>query len=271
LGAVLGKALPWLVAVVVLAAGGVGVTVWAMRQPVSSTVSVSALDSTELGRGIAGLGLMGNAAPPDPAGPAGAAAGAGGPAGATSLAAWVARAAAATGIPARALQAYAQADLRLAAEHPGCHLNWTTLAGIGSVESNHGRHGGTSLGPDGRAAPPIVGPPLDGSGGNKAIRDTDGGVLDGDRLWDRAVGPMQFIPSTWAHWGVRANGDGGAPDPENIDDATLAAARYLCAGERDMTTGAGWWQAVLSYNNTTGYAQLVYRAAERYSQASLHI
>jgi membrane-bound lytic murein transglycosylase B len=182
---------------------------------------------------------------------------------------WAARTASATGIPARALQAYAQAYLRMAAEQPACHLTWSTLAGIGSVESNHGRHGGATVAADGRASPPIVGPPLDGSNGNKAIRDTDGGAFDGDRVWDRAVGPMQFIPSTWAHWGVRASGDGARPDPQNIDDATLAAARYLCAGGRDLGSGAGWWQAVLSYNNTTEYAQLVYAAAARYAQASL--
>jgi membrane-bound lytic murein transglycosylase B len=175
----------------------------------------------------------------------------------------------ATGIPARALQAYAQADLRMADEHPGCHLNWSTLAGIGSVESDHGRHGGASVAPDGRTMPPIIGPPLDGSNGNKAIRDTDGGALDGDRVWDRAVGPMQFIPSTWARWGVRASGDGARPDPQNIDDAALAAARYLCASGRDLGSGTGWWQAVLSYNNTAEYAQLVYATAQRYGQASL--
>jgi membrane-bound lytic murein transglycosylase B len=258
---------PWFVAVIVLVTGGVGATVWAMRQPVSSTVSVVPLDS--MPPAPAGAGLFGDAAPPGHAEPAATAAA--GPAGVTTLAAWVTRIAGATGIPARALQAYAQADLRLGAERPGCHLNWTTLAGIGSVESNHGRHGGASVTQDGRAIPPIFGPPLDGSAGNKAIKDTDGGALDGDRVWDRAVGPLQFIPSTWAHWGVRASGDGAAPDPQNIDDAALAAARYLCAGGRDLTTGTGWWQAVLSYNNTTEYGQLVYGAAQRYSQAASQV
>lgn len=267
----LAKVVPWLVAVVVLAAGGVGVTVWAVHQPVSSTVSVAPLDS--MPAAPAGVGLTGDAAPPgqvEPSGAATAGVATAGVAGPAALASWVTRIAAATGIPDRALQAYAQADLRLATEHPGCHLNWTTLAGIGSVESNHGRHAGASVAQNGRVTPPILGPPLDGSGGNKAIRDTDGGALDGDRVWDRAVGPMQFIPSTWARWGVRASGDGAAPDPQNIDDATLAAARYLCAGGQDLTTGTGWWQAVLSYNNTTEYGQLVFGAAQRYSQASLH-
>lgn len=255
---------PWLVVVLLAAAGVGGVTVWAVTHPVSVSVSVSSESLPP---------------PPTDAGPApvplgshgadGTAASGGSVAGGGQVVGWAARMAPATGIPARPLQAYAQADLRMAAEHPGCHLNWSTLAAIGSVESDHGRHGGASVAVDGRTTPSIVGPPLDGSNGNKAIRDTDGGALDGDRVWDRAVGPMQFIPSTWARWGVRASGDGARPDPQNIDDATLAAARYLCASGRDLGSGTGWWQAVLSYNNTTEYAQLVYATAQRYGQASL--
>ena len=253
----------WLVFLLLAAAGLTG-TVWAVGHNASSTVSVS-VDQLS---GPTGTGLV---SPPAAAGDVDTAtAGPGGPVAATSqVAGWAARMASATGIPSRAMLAYGQAELVMAAEHRACHLSWSILAGIGSVESNHGRHGGASVGQDGRAAPPIVGPPLDGSGGNMAIRDTDGGALDGDRAWDRAVGPMQFIPTTWARWGVRASGDGAPPDPQNIDDAALAAARYLCASGRDLASGTGWWQAVLSYNHTTEYAQSVFNAAQRYAQASL--
>jgi hypothetical protein len=262
----------WLALVALLVLGIGGVTAWHVAYPGSGTVSVTPDALSADGAGLDGTGLDGTGPdrvfmPPDPA-PNGVAAG-GEPTGGSRLAGWAARFASATGIPARPLQAYAEAEIVLAGQRPGCHLSWSTLAGIGSVESNHGRHGGASVGADGRTTPPIFGPPLDGSGGNRAIRDTDGGTLDGDRVWDRAVGPMQFIPSTWDHWGVRASGDGTAPDPQNIDDAALAAARYLCAGGQDLSSGTGWWRAVLSYNHTTGYAQLVYAAAVRYGQASM--
>ncbi len=54
------------------------------------------------------------------------------------------------------------------------------LAGIGKVESDHGRHGGSSVGPDGIIRPPIIGIPLDARPGVTLIRDTDNGRLDGD-------------------------------------------------------------------------------------------
>ncbi|WP_447005587.1 lytic transglycosylase domain-containing protein [Saccharothrix isguenensis] len=172
-------------------------------------------------------------------------------------------------VPARALRAYAVADLMMRAEDPACRISWATLAGIGRIESHHGTIGGRELGEEGRPSRPIVGIPLDGSPGVKAIADSDGGVLDGDTTWDRAVGPMQFIPTTWARYAVRANGDGRNPDPQNIDDAALAAARYLCSGGRDLGTGAGWWSAVLDYNNSTEYGQNVYSGADAYARASL--
>ncbi|WP_238412246.1 lytic transglycosylase domain-containing protein [Saccharothrix deserti] len=185
------------------------------------------------------------------------------------LTAWAAALAEKTDIPPRALRAYAIADLLMRAQKPACRVSWATLAGIGRVESRHGTIGGRSLGEDGRPSRPITGVPLDGSPGVKAIPDSDGGTLDGDTTWDRAVGPMQFIPTTWARYAVRANGDGQAPDPHNIDDAALTAARYLCSGTRDLATGAGWWAAVLDYNNSTEYGQNVFSGADAYARASL--
>ena len=96
------------------------------------------------------------------------------------------------------------------------------------------------------------------------IRDTDGGRLDGDRVYDRAVGPMQFIPSTWAGWGVDANQD-GVKDPFNIFDAAAAAADYLCAAGRNLRTYAGQQRAVRSYNNSDSYISMVLRLEREYA------
>jgi membrane-bound lytic murein transglycosylase B len=171
-------------------------------------------------------------------------------------------------IPVVALQAYAYAQVRAARTDPGCKLSWTLLAGIGRIESDHGRYAGARLLADGTSRPPIVGVPLDGAPGLMTIADTDGGRLDGDTRYDRAVGPMQFIPSTWARSGADGDGD-GRKNPFDIDDATAAAAGYLCAGGRDLTTSRGWTQAVLSYNRTAAYVRSVYAYADGYARQSL--
>jgi membrane-bound lytic murein transglycosylase B len=172
----------------------------------------------------------------------------------------------ATGIPNRALTAYVAAAQRVGQDVPRCRIAWNTLAGIGSSESSHGAFGGATLGADGRATPLVIGVPLDGTGGNRAIDDTDGGDLDGDTRWDRAVGPMQFIPSTWVTWGADGDGD-GRRDPHDIDDAALAAALYLCDAGDDLSASAGWTQAVLTYNASGAYARKVARTAAAYAEA----
>ena len=182
--------------------------------------------------------------------------------------AWVDDVAGRTGIPSRALTAYADAQLATNVAEPGCHLSWVMLAGIGSVESGHGSHGGSVLRPDGTSSAPILGPPLDGTHGNIAVHATAAGVrLDGDPRWDHAVGPMQFLPSTWTHWGVSATG--GVPDPNDIDDAALTAARYLCGGHRDLSTVDGWRAALAAYNAPDAYAVKVTNTAATYARASL--
>jgi len=181
--------------------------------------------------------------------------------------AWAARAAAATGIPGRAFLAYASADLTIEAKQPACGLGWNTLAAIGTVESANGTYGGATLLASGYTSKPIIGVPLDGGkfGGRRvaAIPDTDHGKLDGDARWDHAVGPLQFLPSTWARWGADGNGDGVA-SPDQIDDAALAAARYLCASGT-MTNAAGWRAAVFSYNQSNAYVNEVADIANRYA------
>ncbi|WP_307855907.1 lytic transglycosylase domain-containing protein [Nocardioides faecalis] len=175
---------------------------------------------------------------------------------------WLDATARSTGIPARALSAYAGAQLRLAEEQPGCRVGWNTLAGIGWVESGHGAADETVLGADGRSVPAVRGPALDGTT-FAAIRDTDGGALDGDTAWDRAVGPLQFIPSTWERWGADGDGDGTA-DPDQIDDAALAAARYLCHSG-NLSVADTWRRAVFSYNHSDDYVAAVATHANTYA------
>lgn len=184
------------------------------------------------------------------------------------LAGWAQQMSAKTQIPPIAMQAYGYAEWVLSQQQPGCHLSWTTLAAIGKVESNHGSAGSATLTPDGRAYPPIYGDPLDGLGGRRLIRDTDGGNLDKDTGYDRAIGPMQFIPQSWLQYQVDADDD-GVKDPHDVDDAALAAAGYLCAGSRDLATTNGWWQAVLAYNAVQPYAEAVFTAANDYGRLSL--
>ncbi|MBW0119186.1 lytic transglycosylase domain-containing protein [Pseudonocardia abyssalis] len=183
------------------------------------------------------------------------------------LVSWADVTAGRTGVPARALQAYGGAELAQRADTPDCRLSWTTLAGIARVESDHGNLGRATLGADGVPTPRIVGVALDGSDGVREILDTDGGVLDGDTTYDRAVGPLQFLPTTWEAYGADGDGDGVA-DPHQIDDAARGAAAYLCADDRDTADGTGWWDGVLTYNRSGEYARLVWAAADRYATAA---
>jgi hypothetical protein len=158
-----------------------------------------------------------------------------------------------SGIPASALMAYRSAERALRASDPGCRLPWQLLAAIGKVESGHARGGRVDR--HGTTLKPILGPVLNGNGFAR-ISDTDGGTYDGDRRFDRAVGPMQFIPSTWARWRADGNDDGRA-DPNNVHDAALAAGRYLCAGERDLSAKADLHRSILSYNYSSAYLHTV--------------
>ncbi|MFF2859288.1 lytic transglycosylase domain-containing protein [Streptomyces rubiginosohelvolus] len=169
------------------------------------------------------------------------------------------------GIPASILAAYKQAERTVATTDPSCRLPWQLLAAIGKVESGQARGGRVDA--NGTASPRILGPALNGQG-FALIKDTDGGAYDGDAVHDRAVGPMQFIPSTWASWGQDANGD-GRKDPNNIYDAALAAGRYLCANDRDLALAADLDQAVLSYNRSTEYLRTV-RSWFSYYQRGTH-
>jgi len=177
---------------------------------------------------------------------------------------WVAQTAADLLIPRRAMQAYVAAELLAAQALPDCHVRWNTIAAIGSVESAHGTLGGAGLTEAGLPDKPIIGPALDGTNGTRPIAATEESTqLHGDTEWDHAVGPFQFLTSSWQIYGVDADGD-GEDDPFDIDDAALAAANHLCDDERDLATD-DWGTAVFAYNNSTAYVAQVKSIANSFA------
>ncbi|MGW2787719.1 lytic transglycosylase domain-containing protein [Streptomyces populi] len=168
------------------------------------------------------------------------------------------------GIPATVLAAYKQAEASLRESKPTCNLPWQLLAAIGKVESGQARGGRVDA--NGTTLSPILGPVLNGYGFAN-IKDTDHGAFDGDSTFDRAVGPMQFIPSTWAWAGRDGNGD-GRKDPNNIFDAALAAGHYLCRFDHDMSVQAQMNAAILSYNKSTAYLNTVLSWLEYYRKGT---
>nr|WP_240945533.1 lytic murein transglycosylase [Rhodococcus sp. HNM0569] len=160
-------------------------------------------------------------------------------------------AAGALGIPTVNVSAYQNAERILATTNPGCNMYWTLIAGIGRVESTHAYDGKTD--DTGTMLEPVLGPVLDGSlAGNAVIHDTDGGALDGDAVYDRAVGPTQFLPETWNRYAMDGNGDGFA-DPQNVFDSAVTTGNYLCDGGLDMRDPAQAAKAVHRYNNSAAY------------------
>jgi membrane-bound lytic murein transglycosylase B len=166
----------------------------------------------------------------------------------------------ALGIPAMALSAYRNAERMMSASNPGCGISWNLLAGIGRIESMHANGGATD--PHGTAIRAIYGPALDGTlPGNELIVQSS---ADGQVAYARAMGPMQFLPGTWARYAADGDGDGVA-DPQNLYDSTLAAARYLCSGGLDLRDPSQAMSAILRYNNSMPYAQSVLSWAAAYA------
>lgn len=212
-----------------------------------------------------------------------------------------------------------------AAQRSSCSVDWALLAGIGRIESNHGRLGGASVSRSGQVSTTILGPLLDGgetereaangrqtdepsqavtevaqagrraaqaaagsslwnllrSSGDGAnvdealadqgngfavVIDSDGGRLDGNDQWDRAIGPMQFLPETWSKWATDGNGD-GVSDPHNLYDAAAAAGRFLCDLSRTRSPSPSSF--VLGYNASTSYVRSVLATAQALRSTSL--
>lgn len=167
-------------------------------------------------------------------------------------------------IPEIAYEAYVAASAAAPTVAAGCAVDWTVLAGIAQMESAHGRVHGGVLSPSGDVRPPIRGAALDGTGGTQTVSDTDGGELDGDATWDRAMGPLQFIPSSWRELARDGNGD-GVVDPDNLYDAGLAAVAHLCLlAPGDYTDRGDLRAALVVYNESGRYADGVLGWVERY-------
>jgi hypothetical protein len=212
------------------------------KLPDGSTVPSEAIDDP------ASISAPGEIAPGVPAGDAGK----------------VLSSASTNGIPAAALAAYQRAAQVIDSADPQCNIEWPLIAAIGRVESNHGTYGGNRLSSEGVSTPGIIGIPLDGSNGTAKITDTDAGQYDGDKTYDRAVGAMQFIPSTWSVVGVDGDGD-GKRNPQDIDDAALATAVYLCSGDENLGTREGQESAVYRYNHSDEYVKLVLSIMDAYA------
>lgn len=213
------------------------------------------------------------------------------------------------GLSVVTVDAYVRAAARVS-----CSVDWALLAGIGQIESNHGRIGGASVSRSGQVSTTILGPLLDGGqtalreavggagemaaqiatgnslhflrllvtqesrfaddadgtdgdsealeegNGFEVVVDTDNGRLDGNDQWDRAVGPMQFLPETWSRWATDGNGD-GVSDPNNLYDATAAAARFLC--NLSATRSPSPSSFLLGYNSSQPYVRQVLATAQR--------
>lgn len=167
-----------------------------------------------------------------------------------------------------ALDAYYKAAKRMAVEAPACRIKWTLVAAISRTEGHHGTFGGATLDPQGNETKPIIGIALDGSNNTAVVGDSDGGAFDGDPAFDRAVGPMQFLPSSWTRWGRDGNLDGKA-DPQNMYDSALAAAAYLCYFGPGLDTDDRMHAVLLHYNNSNDYASLVVDRAHGYDAYQL--
>ncbi|MFD8725457.1 C40 family peptidase [Streptomyces sp. NPDC059629] len=181
----------------------------------------------------------------------------------------IAQGGSAADIPARMLTAYKKAVQQVGTYVPKCRgMRWPILAGIAKVESNHAI--GHSIAANGDIRPKIYGVLLNGSGqgGNTTpVADTDNGRWDGTATGERAVGPFQFLPSTWASIGEDANGDKVA-DPHNADDAALGAAVYLCGKGRDLTQRTQLKAALLQYNHSSEYVATVLGWIDQYTAAA---
>ena len=152
-------------------------------------------------------------------------------------------------LPADVLGAY---GLAVAAAPPRCHLEVPVLAAVGQVES--GNLSGRLLGADHVVRPGLFGPTAAGTA--YAVPDTDAGQWDRDATWDRAVGPMMLLPSTWRAAGVDLDGD-GRRDPQDVYDAAGAVMVYLCSQHRDLATPGGLRAALLSFRRSPAYVDAV--------------
>lgn len=183
--------------------------------------------------------------------------------------------------PAEAIEGQSNAikAYKRAAINAPCPIKASLIAGIGYVETQHGTYAGTTLNTEGVTSKPILGLPLDGTNGTMRIEDTDNGQLDNDTTFDRAVGPMQFIPASWEMYGADGDGD-GIKNPSDIDDAAAATANHLCLKkvvknsiikeELNLVSNTTHRvHAIAGYNATKEYRMKVLAAESNYRKLGL--
>jgi membrane-bound lytic murein transglycosylase B len=123
---------------------------------------------------------------------------------------------------------------------------------------------------NGRSTPPILGPALDGKDGRPLVPDTDAGAYDTDPDFDRGMGPLMLLPSVW-----RVNASDGDNDeildPYDIDDASVAMAKALCAAGDDLSQINGWNAALGRVSSDSALIQSVYQAADSYGQRTRNV
>ncbi len=173
----------------------------------------------------------------------------------------------ATGIPKTVEKAYRHAARMFHHYDPACQLKTALLEAVGKIESDHAYNGFVDR--KGEALLPIIGPPLDGRPGVALIHASPlGKRLHGDPIYEHAVGPMQFLPGTYADWATAGHRGQKTSDPQNVYDAAATAARYLCGGGGDLSDPIARHAAVLRYNNSEDYATNVEAWYQAYSSGS---
>jgi hypothetical protein len=170
------------------------------------------------------------------------------------------------GIPRGVFPAYRRATANLAVVRPNCGLTWPLLAGIGKVEAAHASRGRVDV--TGTTRGRILGPVLNGMGGTGKVKDTDKGQYDQDKVWDRAVGPMQIIPGVWTEFGADGNGD-GFRNPNNVYDAVTTVAVYLCSKGDDLKSPRDLVAALLRYQHSKDFVATVLRWMRLYSKSAV--
>ncbi|MFT4042570.1 MAG: lytic murein transglycosylase [Gordonia sp. (in: high G+C Gram-positive bacteria)] len=133
------------------------------------------------------------------------------------------------------------------------------------MSSYHGSADQASIDADGRVSPQLRGLAQANPPRATPIPDTDAGTYDGNNSVDLTMGPLQILPSRWEQFATDADDDGKA-DPDNYDDATLTAARILCAAGGDLKSAEGWARAVTEFNVTPGFVNKVHAQAALYGR-----
>lgn len=184
-------------------------------------------------------------------------------------------------LQAVALDAYLLGQ-QAAAAKDGCDVRWTTFAAIGHSESRHGTLHNATVNAWGDPSRTLLGPLLDGGESTRAadsseqntgngfavVRDSDRGQFDGNARWDRAIGPMQFLPSTWMVWSADGNGDGWE-NPQNMYDAVAGAANLLCGLIEER--GYDPHNYLLGYNGSGSYVRKVLADAAVFEELFLPV